>query len=232
MLRDALRTSKHYGMEHLPAFRMVQLEQKQMYEKAIPERVREAIVRGKETHDPKLILAAWKVAQDHGVHDDELQTLAEDALEAEEERKSARAALAFPSYWKSVSARGHDATALAPMKDDGLKSRIQELMNFTLTGWGPDGKFTVTRDRQLLGHKGFDTRVPRSVKVEDVIQVENPENYLNFRFRKNQMATLLAKTGCPWPDTPKVRTRAVHVHPDLPVDESINGAPSLPTPVM
>ena len=36
-----------------------------------------------ETHDPKLILAAWKVAQEHEVVDEELQALAEDVLEAE-----------------------------------------------------------------------------------------------------------------------------------------------------
>jgi len=222
VLRGALRTAKHYGMEHLPAYRMVQLERKQMYDLAIPEKVRDAIRLSKETHDPKLILAAWKVAQEHDVYDAELEALAEDVLEAEEERRKIRKELALPSFWKTVSARGHDATELGVVTDAALMGRIQALMDATLTGWGPDGKFTATRDRKLLGHKGFDTRTPKRVVVEEVVQVENPENYLNFRFRKSQIQAFFGKSACPWPDAPQVRTKKVQVHPDLPVDDAIH----------
>lgn len=96
-------------------------------------------------------------------------------------------------------------------------------MDFTLTGWGPDGKSTVTRDRLLLGHKGFDTRIPTRVVVEEVVQVENPENYLNYRFWKNRFQTAsFAHHGVPWPSTAQVRTKVVQVHPDMPVDDKIH----------
>jgi len=105
--------------------------------------------------------------------------------------------------------------------DEGLKSRIQELMDLTLKGWGPDGEKTTTSDRQLLGKKGFDPRVPTRLIVVQVSQVENPENYLNFRHRKVQLAATLM-SGCPWPDAPEVRTKGVQVRPTYPVDDSIH----------
>merc|ERR1719215_1504545 len=156
-------------MEHLPAFRKVQSMWQQRYKQEIPERIRDAIIKGKEAHDPKLVLAAWKTAKDHGVSDPELEALAQDALEAEAERNKARTELALPSHW-AVQARGEDATELTRLTDGGLMARIQSLMDITLTGWGPDGRATATRDRALLGHKGFDTRVPTGVVVEQVVQ--------------------------------------------------------------
>merc|ERR1719313_2235232 len=68
-LRDALRVAVTYGMEHLPAFKMVQKLRSESYLAALPYKAKEAILRGKEASDPKLILAAWKVAQEHRVDD-------------------------------------------------------------------------------------------------------------------------------------------------------------------
>lgn len=231
ILRDALRTARQCGMEHLPAFRMVQMQQKTLYEKVIPHRVTEAVQKAKESYDPKLIQAAWIVAQDHDVHDDELQAMYEDVRHTEEERKKARQSLALPSYWNTVregkEARGHDAVELTRLADAGVVGRIQQLMNFTMTGWMPDGTpnpGVQTRDRHLLGHKGFDERVPTRVVVEEVCQVENPENYLNYRCKKTKMQAELGHRGFPWPGIgiPQARTKSVDVHLDLPVDDSIN----------
>jgi hypothetical protein len=61
VLKNALRTARYYDMEHLPAFKLAQYKQKHLYEKVVPERVRDAILRAKETHDTKLIVAAWSV---------------------------------------------------------------------------------------------------------------------------------------------------------------------------
>jgi len=101
LLLDELHLAKPYGMDHLPSFQMVQLERKDLYDRAIRHRVRETVARCKEEHDSKLILAAWKVAQDHGVQDVELQNLAEGVLEAEADRTRVRTELALPSNWKA-----------------------------------------------------------------------------------------------------------------------------------
>jgi len=139
----------------------------------------------------------------------------------------------LPPDWSMHSAGKKDGFMLKKVAatDHALIDRIQQLVDTTFRGWGHMGPDCCTRDR-------IKTKNPLSsrLKVEEVVHVENTENYLCFQARRNQIAqelralpvgTMSKDYHGNLPDDWDIKTRQVSLkgvvhHPEEPVDNSLN----------
>jgi len=74
------------------------------------------------------------------------------------------------------------------VQEEALLQRMQELVDATYTGWGGLGKNTRTRDRAT-------EIIAERLIVKSVVKVENAENYINFRSRRDAVADECQRMG-------------------------------------
>jgi len=100
-----------------------------------------------------------------------------------------------------------------------LLSRVQQMINATYRGWGCHNP-PVTRDRK--------NPLATSLKVQQVIHVENVENYLNYMARRDQVVSRfrrlpLAEQKTDWHvKTTKVSMCGTPHHASEPVNNAVN----------
>eukprot|EP00931_Biecheleriopsis_adriatica_P032634 TRINITY_DN19023_c1_g1_i17.p1 TRINITY_DN19023_c1_g1~~TRINITY_DN19023_c1_g1_i17.p1 ORF type:complete len:4010 (-),score=873.77 TRINITY_DN19023_c1_g1_i17:154-12183(-) len=103
--------------------------------------------------------------------------------------------------------------------DDALIARIQQMLNETFQCWG---SIPVTRDRR--------NPMVRELQVEEVIHIANPENWLGYSRKREEIRKKLAtldpaERDLDWDiKSQRVSLKGVKLHPVEPIDKSINEA--------
>jgi hypothetical protein len=149
----------------------------------------------------------------------DIAALAATSMEEVAGRVGAR--MGLPAEWDVVlELAGASSRRLLKKSEETqveLKSRLQQMVDETFTGWGGLGKQTRTRDR-------FAEAIATRLEVMSVVYVQNAENYFNFLARRQ----VLTKE-CPpsmrtnWGiRTDKVSLAGVGRHSVNPLDPSIN----------
>jgi len=127
----------------------------------------------------------------------------------------------LPKDWVTNGSKRLSLLEKIPLKDDELIARIQELVNATYRGWGKLGADCSTRDRYKLGNPQG-----ASLKVEQVVHVENAANYLNFMQRRrvveNEFKALTDKGRDPHIKTWQVSFQGLRRYPTDPVEKGLN----------
>eukprot|EP00928_Gymnodinium_smaydae_P041100 TRINITY_DN27828_c0_g1_i1.p1 TRINITY_DN27828_c0_g1~~TRINITY_DN27828_c0_g1_i1.p1 ORF type:complete len:532 (+),score=136.71 TRINITY_DN27828_c0_g1_i1:136-1596(+) len=131
--------------------------------------------------------------------------------------------LGLPASWDVVhELAGTDASRLlkkTEAKEAALLNKLQELVDFTFTGWGGLGRNTRTRDRP---HEP----IAKRIEVKSVVHVQNAETFFNYRVRRQEVADQVPSSALRG-DALDVKTARVPIdgvghHGTGPVDHGIN----------
>lgn len=116
--------------------------------------------------------------------------------------------MGLPADWDVVlRMAGTDTKRLLRKSEEeetsALVQKLQELVDFTFTGWGGFGKRTRTRDRGK-------EKVAECLKVMSVVRVQNAESYVNYKDRRKKVeAKVRVAKDCPTDEAWDVKTARI-----------------------